>query len=446
MTWFRRVRDSFWFLPAILCVAALVFAQLMIWVDRLVDQNAAGFLDFLLFQVGASGGRDILGAIGGSMLAVAATSFSVTIMVLATASATYGPRLVRNFMIDRRNQFVLGIFGATFLYSLMVLRTIRSVDSPGGGFVPDISVNLAVFFAIVDVAVLVYFIHHIADSIQVATLSNRVRVELVSVVNRVRPRKSPSNAVQDAKAPAGPCRTVFSKGTGFVQTIDRENLLGLSTRNGLVVELLVVPGDHMIAEEPMAHVWQDKPDDTILEDVRHCIALGNDRSPEQDVGYAIQQLTEMAVRALSPSMNDPFTAHNALQEIAVGLVPFCERPDPGNGRVDDDGVLRVIARQTGPIELIDFVFDAVRSYALSHPSVLLASLVLAERVGRRPVSAETVAALLNQITLMTNAFRATDPPSYDLDRVMSRAEEVGAVIREAQVDNRDSSDSGTTQA
>ncbi|GAB3527308.1 DUF2254 domain-containing protein [Arthrobacter monumenti] len=446
MTWFRRVRDSFWFLPAILCLAALVFAQLMVWVDRLVDQNAAGVLDVLLFQVGASGGRDILGAIGGSMLAVAATSFSVTIMVLATASATYGPRLVRNFMIDRRNQFVLGIFGATFLYALMVLRTIRSVDAPGGGFVPDISVNLAVFFAIVDVAVLVYFIHHIADSIQVATLSNRVRVELVAVVNRVRPRQAPSNSVQDAAGPSGPCRTVFSKGTGFVQTIDRENLLGLSTRNRLVVELLVMPGEHMIAEEPMAHVWQDKPDDTILEDVRHCITLGNDRAPEQDVGYAVQQLTEMAVRALSPSMNDPFTAHNALQEIAVGLVPFCERPDPGNGRVDDDGVLRVIARQTSPIELIDFVFDAVRSYALSHPSVLLASLVLAGRVGRKPIPAETAAALLNQITLMTDAFRATDPPPYDLDRVLNRAEDVGGLIRQAQLDNRDPSGSGAAQA
>ncbi|HET8794820.1 MAG TPA: DUF2254 domain-containing protein [Arthrobacter sp.] len=446
MTWFRHVRDSFWFLPAILCLAALVFAQLMVWVDRLVDQNAAGVLDFLLFQVGASGGRDILGAIGGSMLAVAATSFSVTIMVLATASATYGPRLVRNFMIDRRNQFVLGIFGATFLYALMVLRTIRSVNAPGGGFVPDISVNLAVFFAIVDVAVLVYFIHHIADSIQVATLSNRVRVELVAVVNRVRPRKAPANAVQDAEVPTGPYRTVFSKGTGFVQTIDHKTLVGLSSRNGLVVELLVMPGDHMIAEEPVAHVWQEKPDDTVLEDVRHCITLGNDRAPEQDVGYAIQQLTEMAVRALSPSMNDPFTAHNALQEIAVGLVPFCERPDPGNGRVDDDGVLRVIARQPSPIELIDFVFDAVRSYALSHPSVLLASLVLAERVGRRAVSAETGDALLNQITLMANAFRATEPPPYDLQRVLSRTEEVGVVIRQAQQDNRDPSDSGAAHA
>lgn len=255
MTWFRRARGSFWFLPALLCAGALVLAQLMVQLDRMVGQSGIPWLDSLLFQIGASGGRDILRAIGGSMLAVAATSFSITIMVLTTASATYGPRLVRNFMTDRKNQFVLGIFGSTFLYSLMTLRTIRAPDSSGGEFVPDIAINLAVLLAVADVAVLVYFIHHIADSIQVSTLSSRVRKELLDVAERVRPREDFSHPVSDPILPSGPRGAAASGRVGFVQSVDREGLLGLAAEHDAVIEVLVMPGDYLLHQEPIARVW-----------------------------------------------------------------------------------------------------------------------------------------------------------------------------------------------
>lgn len=187
----RTARESFWFLPGVLGVGALVLAELVVTLDRYLDGASYGPLDALLVRVGASGSRDILGAIGGSMLGVAATSFSITISVLATTSSSYGPRLVRNFMADRGNQLVLGIFGSTFLYSLMVLRSIRSLDSGDGDtFVPDLAVNLAVVLAVLDVAVLVYFIHHIADSVQVSSLVQRVRRDLVSTVDDLCPEHS----------------------------------------------------------------------------------------------------------------------------------------------------------------------------------------------------------------------------------------------------------------
>lgn len=425
---FRRARDSFWFLPAILCTAALIIAQLMVWLDRTIDQGASSPLDFLLFQVGASGGRDILGAIGGSMLAVAATSFSVTIMVLATASATYGPRLVRNFMTDRRNQFVLGIFGATFLYSLMVLRTIRSADAAGGAFVPEISVNLAVLFAIIDVAVLVYFIHHIADSIQVATLSNRVRVELVSVVDRMRPVDTADHSIENPELPIATYGTVKAEVTGFVQHLGRRELLAMARHENVVVELLVMPGSHLIPGENAARIWPADKADALAGKIRGHIVLGDDRTPDQDVDYAVQQLTEMAVRALSPSMNDPFTARNALQEIAAGLVPFCERPQPGPGCTDADGRLRLVAPQLTAAAVIDSVFDSMRTYALGHPSVLLAALDLAARIGRRASDGDARRALQAQIGLLTSAYEASGPPPHDLERITLRASEVRAGI------------------
>lgn len=195
-----RLRETFWFVPAVLGVVALLVAQALVRLDRALLDRGVVIGDSLLYHVGASGSRDILGAIGGSMLGVAATSFSITISVLATTSSTYGPRLVRNFMADRGNQVVLGIFGATFLYSLMVLRSIRSLDADGDTFVPDIAVNVAVLLAVVDVGVLVYFIHHIAQSVQVGTLSARVRQELRDAVDLLHPDDPPTGLSGDVVA------------------------------------------------------------------------------------------------------------------------------------------------------------------------------------------------------------------------------------------------------
>ena len=142
-------------------------------------------------ELSADGGRSILTTIGTSMLTVAGTSFSITISVLATTSSTYGPRLVRNFMADRSNQFVLAMFTSTFLYCLIVLRSVRTASMTGSAFVPTLGVHLAVLLAVVDVAVLVYFIHHIATSVQITTLQKRCRSTSSARSTAPTPRSSP---------------------------------------------------------------------------------------------------------------------------------------------------------------------------------------------------------------------------------------------------------------
>ena len=227
-----KLRESFWFIPAVLGVVALVLAQALVSLDRYLLDTQVDLTGTLLYHVGASGSRDILGAIGGSMLGVAAISFSITISVLATASSSYGPRLVRNFLADRGNQVVLGIFGATFLYSLMVLRSIRSIESDGTVFVPDIAVNVAVALAVVDVGVLVYFIHHMAQPIQVATLSARVRDEMSEPVDALYPPEQPAEAAS-AEGVVKPAR--LHDGVGRAVRGDhrhrRKRLVGPSCRH-----------------------------------------------------------------------------------------------------------------------------------------------------------------------------------------------------------------------
>jgi len=420
-----RARDSFWFLPALLGVAALIVAQTLVMLDRYLDGTALGSWGFLLYRVGASGSRDILGAIGGSMLAVAATSFSITISVLATASSTYGPRLVRNFMSDRGNQFVLGIFGSTFLYSLMVLRSIRS-DTDAATFVPDIAVNVAVLLAVVDVAVLVYFIHHIADSIQVSTLSARVRGELVAVTDALYPKELPDEATGARTLPAT-ALAVGSDASGFVVGVDEKALIVAARKAGSVVEMHVRAGSHVIEGERIASVTGNASD-AMAKQIRGAVVLGDTRTPNQDIEFAVQQLTEMAVRAMSPSTNDPYTARNALAELALGMVPLAMRPALLFGRNDADGHYRLtIARPSVP-ELIDQVFDAIRQYGLGNPPAVIAAVDLARRIGTATIHEEIRLAVVRQLTALRSAFGGGDAHPIDVDTVCKHIDEATSAI------------------
>lgn len=423
----RRARESFWFLPAVLGVAAVALAQALISLDRHLDGADFGAWGVLLYRVGASGSRDILGAIGGSMLAVAATSFSITISVLATASSNYGPRLVRNFMSDRGNQFVLGIFGSTFLYALMVLRSIRSESNDGESFVPDIAVNVAVLLAVVDVAVLVYFIHHIANSIQVSTLTARVRSELVVVVDVLYPPTLPDSHVPRKNAVGSV--PVRAQSSGFVVVVDEAAVLSAACREDRVVEMKVGVGHHVIAGETLALVSGPADSaDAVADAVRQAVTLGDTRTPAQDIEFAVQQLTEMAVRALSASTNDPYTARNALAELAVGLVPLSQRPTPLLGRVDDDGTYRMTVVRPTVTDLIDRVFDAMRQYALGAPLTVVATAELAQRIGVATIHPDIRAGVLRQLAGLRRAYGDSGNDRIDIETGLMRIDTASHAI------------------
>ncbi|MDV6233892.1 DUF2254 domain-containing protein [Rhodococcus cercidiphylli] len=407
-----KLRESFWFIPAVLGVVALVLAQALVSLDRYLLDTRVDLTGSLLYHVGASGSRDILGAIGGSMLGVAATSFSITISVLATASSSYGPRLVRNFMADRGNQVVLGIFGATFLYSLMVLRSIRSIESDGSVFVPDIAVNVAVALAVVDVGVLVYFIHHIAQSIQVATLSARVRDELSESVDALYPPEQPADATSAEGIVKPPVyTTVLAEESGVIIDIDESAVLNIATDTDSVIDIHRVPGEHVVAGEPLADILADRSADIsadAIERVRGAFDIGTSRTPRHDIAFAVEQMTEMAVRALSTGVNDPYTARNAIDDLTVGLVAVVQRPKPSRARCGSDGTVRVITRRVGVPSLIDHALDAVRIYGTGSPMVVQAGIRLAERVGRAAHDSENVDAVLTQLDLLDRALASGD--------------------------------------
>ncbi|MGV8965553.1 MAG: DUF2254 domain-containing protein [Cellulomonas sp.] len=444
MSLLKRLRERFWFVPAVMCLFAVVLAEALISLDRhTADRSLPGLAGTLFYQVGESGSRDILAVIATSSLGVAGTTFSITIAVLALTSSSYGPRLVRNFMADRGNQIVLGVYVATFLYSLLVLRAIRTIGDPQATnpdiFVPHLAVNAAVLLGVANVGVLVYFIHHISDSIQVSTLSGRVRADLLHTIDRLYPA-----TVGDGPAPAatGPRQPgpdvpvlpvnldssgerVLAERAGYVQFINGERLFDLAVEHDVLLALQIQPGEFVLEQTTLARVHRRGAGDLDwLDDARSAVQIAAARTPYQDIEFAVQQLTEMAVRALSPGTNDPYTAVNALDDLSVGLAALAARDVPAPTRIDDDGVARVHAPHPGVLDLVSSVVDAMRWYAASVPLVTAATLRLLERVGNHASVPGLRGRLLPQVDLLVQAVRATSPQEHDLHVLLENAAKV----------------------
>ena len=387
-----RVRESFWFLPAVVGVLAIVAAEVLVGVDRAV--LAAGVEIPFLDALSASGGRSILTTIGSSMLTVAGTSFSITISVLATTSSTYGPRLVRNFMADRANQAVLAAFTATFLYAIVVLRSVHTDVDDGSAFVPVIAVHVAVLIGVLDVAVLVFFIHHIASSVQVTSLQKRVQVDLVDAVHEAYREADDDDVVVGAVPVRGTAdgTAVRSDRDGYVQSVDWQRLVAWAIDHDQVVDVRAMPGDHVIEGDTLLAVGSvgtargDRPsatgrlDERAVAQLRAAVTTGTARTPLQDVRFALQQLVEIAVRGLASGSNDPYTAVSALDLSATALVPTWRDGRAVTGHRAADGTVRVVVHWPTPEELVDSLYEGVLTYGSDHPIVLRAALHLAGRL------------------------------------------------------------------
>ena len=252
------LRTSYWFLPSLMAFAAVLLASAMIWIDTNVGSDWMDGLPWL-YAARPNGARQVLSAIGGSMITVAGTVFSVTIASVVFASGQYGPRLLSNFMSDRGNQVTLGTFIATFVYCLLVLRTIRSPEeSAGAAFVPNLALLVAVGLALCSIAVLIFFIHHVPSKLHINHVIQDVGARLIGQIDQRFPKcvgePRPAGA---GGAPAAPvARTLITaRETGYLQVIDDDALLHQASSNDLVLRLLHQPGDFVHVGRALAQAW-----------------------------------------------------------------------------------------------------------------------------------------------------------------------------------------------
>lgn len=356
------IRSSYWFVPGVMALLAILLGGVMIWIDvRLGSSFIKGVSWYQ--QIRPDGAREVLSTIAGSMVTVAGVVFSITIVALSYASSQYGPRVLTNFMSDRGNTVTLGTFIATFLYSLMILRTIRGGEED---FVPQYSVIVAMLLAVCSIGVLIYFIHHVLQSIHINHVVERIGRQLVGDA-RVRFPKLIGRATRERNsAPVelqGEIAVATSCDTGYIQSVDGDQLVELARKAGVLIRLRYRPGDFVMEGRGLADIapaerWSD--DDS--EALRDCFAVGAKRTPEHDLMFLVSELVEIAARALSPGVNDPMTAVTCMDWLGAGGTEFAIRELPDPVRADQDGVPRIIAAPDDFAFFVDRSFGRLREY------------------------------------------------------------------------------------
>jgi uncharacterized membrane protein len=369
-----RLNSSFWFLPAAMALLAVTLSFVLIEVDALLDV-AQGDNPSALFTFGPEGARTMLSVIASSMITVASLIFSITMLSLQLASSQFGPRTLGNFMRDRSNQIVLGTFIATFLYCLFVLRSVRGTE--GFSFVPHLAVAFGVLMAAASVAVLLYFIHHIATSIRVETLLENLAVEGCAAVDQVFPERLGHGPADEAAGQSLPydfeadSRQIPADSDGYVQYIGGDVLMRLAAENDLVLRIEARPGTFVtegacvIAAYPEARV-----SDEIDEDLRGAVVIGRDRTPYQDLEFPIRRIVELAQRSLSPGINDPTTALYCIDRLGQVLGRVADRDIPSPMRLDEGGQLRVLTEVFDLGDVTCRAFAAIARYGMIDADVV----------------------------------------------------------------------------
>jgi uncharacterized membrane protein len=332
---FETLRERLWLIPAIAAVVAAILAWALVRLDHTVGSSAA---DSPFFSGGPESARLILSTIAAAMLTFTGLVFTVTMLVLQLASSQFSPRVTRTFLRDRNNQLVLGIFVATFVYALLVLRDVRSVGDTA--FVPSIAVSWAFVLLLTSVGAFVFYIDHMAHAMRVSTIIASVAAETRGAIDRC----YPAGAVEAPRAigslPDVNATIRAPHRPGVLQGVDIHHLIRIASDHGSVLELSVAIGDPIPGDAPLVRIRGG--DEVEPEGVLDAIAIGRERAMGQDPGYGFRQLIDVAVRALSPGINDPTTATQVIDQLHDLMRRLASRSIPGPERFDDSGTLRVI--------------------------------------------------------------------------------------------------------
>lgn len=330
--WFwARLNANYWFYPALFALAGAALAFGCIYLDRAGLAERLNDIEWLI-PARPEGASDMLTVISTSMIAVASTVFSITIVAVSFASGTYGPRLLTNFMEDKGNQLSLATFIGTFVYALTVLRTVRTEEEGPAtgpeavatalpGFVPQLSLLVAYLLMAVSVAVLVFFLNHVPSGIRINNVLEGIGKRLIRGIEATYPEKGDYDGPDER--PEGEPLTAAK--AGYIQFIDFADMEDIAREADCRIVLAIRTGDFVHPGLPLADICGGECDEKLAKRLRGCFTIGFDRTPEQDPQFLIDELVEIGLRALSPGINDPFTAITALHWLGAATAELGSR-------------------------------------------------------------------------------------------------------------------------
>ncbi|UIY43564.1 DUF2254 domain-containing protein [Methylobacterium radiotolerans] len=424
--WIEILGDLFWLRPALIVLGCILLAQFGVWLEtaHVAGYDASSPNTNWGYSGGAEGARGLLSAIASSNIGVAGTTFSITIAALTLASGQMGPRLLRNFIRDARNQTVLGIFLGTFAYALMVLRTVRTVEEDP--FVPHLAITGAMALALVAVGTLVWFVHHIATSINIETVVDAVQQDLCKAIEAR--TLDAADAARPSDASTG--SAVATTGGGYLQAVDTDALADWAEERGVTVVLRVRPGDYVPSGFPVAFLSAGV--EGADEAIARAVTLGRRPTSLQDLEYSIRQLVEIAVRALSPGINDPFTAGSVVDHLGDALCRIAPRHLP-TGAVVREGRVVLVHPVTDYDGLCDAMFHMMRQNSAGSVLVLGRMLDVLTRVAEIERLTTRLRELRRHADLVQAAAERDVADPHDLDDLRQRYAKFVAMHEEGEV-------------
>lgn len=372
-----NVVDSLWFVPLLITAGCAGLATLLITQDDAISSVVDSDLWFI-FAGTADGAQGVLQAISTSIMTVTGVVFSITIVTLQLASSQFTPRVLRQFMADRGNQLVLGVFIGTFTYSLLVQRTIREGDN-GDEFVPGMAVTAAVFLALTSIGFLIYFVNHAARSVQAAVVIQAAFEDCIGAIDTVFPARKGDvteppieRAEHEMRAAEEDFRAVHAPESGYVQAVDSGKLMRLAETHQLVIRTEFEIGEFLLPGQTLYSVWPGADlRDELIGQMCDAVVLGFERTSYQDVKHGVVELMDITVKAMSPSTNDPTTAINAIDRATALLLELSWRRRGDRIERDHAGRPLLIMRRPRLEDTIDLFFHQVRFHAAKDPTVAI---------------------------------------------------------------------------
>ena len=429
-----NLRSSFWFMPSLMVMGSSTIAIV------LIEADTAGADRWLsqwprLFGVGAEGARQMLSTLAGSMMTVMGITFSMTLLALVQASSQYTSRILRNFMRSRVTQATLGVFAGIFAYCLIVLRTVR-----GGVGVDEFVPSLAVFFAFVmslgGIGILIYFIHHIASSIQASSIIASVARETNASIDRLLPEKLDERPDEDEgrnhslelldKRSWYPVPSAVS---GYIQNVNNGALLRLARDNRSVVRMEHGIGAFVVQDTALVSLAMTyPPDQKAIDAFNAAYSIGRHRTVDQDPAFGIRQIVDMAIKALSPGINDTSTAVMCVDYLTSILARLAGRQFPPSYRYDEEA-LRVVAIVPSFEGLLNESFDQIRGSAERNVAILSRMLGALKTIGGLAIRPGHLRALDEQLQCIVELADRRVESSHDRARIERRLSEVRETLK-----------------
>jgi len=423
--WRREVlRTNLWLVPAIEVLGAGALFVVTYALDRAAYNG--------VFQVpgwAISGGPDVartvLTAIAAAVITVVGVVFSIVIVALTLTSTQFGPRMLRNFIRDRGTQLTLGTFVATFVYAVLTLGSVG--QGSHGAFVPHISVTVTLALMLADLAVLIYFLHHIALQIQLPEVIAGIAGDLQSAIELQTGDPSEGADAELASAVIGSMRgeggVVTAPRSGYLQYLEHHTLVFIATEIDAVIHVLFRPGHFIVQGQEYATVWPAAAADSVARELASAHVTGPYRTLAQDVSFGIDQLVEICIRALSAAVNDTFTALTCIDWIGDSLVKVTGRWQPTRVYRDGAGAVRVITTEVTWERLVQRSFEKIRQASRGMPAVMIRQLDAITKVMERTTTPADRQVLLDQAAMVERLSAGTvDEPTdrADISRAYQR--------------------------